>query len=316
MLANPRKNRSLSSRMVELDLASLASLVVASFALGAAASKLGAARERSSLSRPRGSASAFAWLVERVLGSRARGQSLCCAGGSAPAVVPRHVAVIMDGNRRYGRLKHNNPMQGHWDGGQTLVECVKWCLELGIEVLTVYAFSTENWNRDAQEVEVLMNILCKYCAQFEEEATKNNIRVKVLSTDRERLPPSVAAAIAKLESSTRAGTGLLLNMCISYGGRGDVVRSCKRLCESVQKGETTVDGITEEQFAMRLETAGMPDPDLLIRTSGEYRLSNFLLFQLAYTELAFVEKFWPEITKADFVDLLSAYSSRQRRYGG
>ena len=180
----------------------------------------------------------------------------------------------------------------------------------------MYAFSTENWNRDAQEVEVLMNILCKYCAQFEEEATKNNIRVKVLSTDRERLPPSVAAAIAKLESSTRAGTGLLLNMCISYGGRGDVVRSCKRLCESVQKGETTVDSITEEDFAMRLETAGMPDPDLLIRTSGEYRLSNFLLFQLAYTELAFVEKFWPEITKADFVDLLSAYSSRQRRYGG
>ena len=191
--------------MVELDLASLASLVVASFALGAAASKLGAARERSSLSRPRGSASAFAWLVERVLGSRARGQSLCCAGGSAPAVVPRHVAVIMDGNRRYGRLKHNNPMQGHWDGGQTLVECVKWCLELGIEVLTVYAFSTENWNRDAQEVEVLMNILCKYCAQFEEEATKNNIRVKVLSTDRERLPPSVAAAIAKLDSLVRTG---------------------------------------------------------------------------------------------------------------
>ena len=227
----------------------------------------------------------------------------------------KHMAIVMDGNRRYGRLRKGNAMSGHWEGGKTLVNVVEWCIEEGLEMLTVYAFSTENWNREETEVETLMTIFVQYATTLLEEALKNNVRVKVLCTDHARLPPKVQASMTELEGKTHACTGFQLNVCLSYGSRAEIALAAKSLAEEVATGTRSPDSIDEAAVASRLATSELPDPDILVRTSGEHRLSNFLLWQLAYTEMFFVNKLWPELTRTDLKDILSQYATRSRRYG-
>lgn len=234
---------------------------------------------------------------------------------SGQATQARHVAIIMDGNRRYGREKYGDALKGHWDGGQTLVDTVRWCMEEGVQFLTVYAFSTENWKRDKTEVEVLMTIFVKYAERCEKEALENNIRIRVFCTERERLPRSVQAAIDKMERNTCEKTGFSLNLCVSYGSRGDIAMACQQVSSRVMRGELRVEDINEQVVAQNLVTRGIPDPDILIRTSGERRLSNYLLFELAYTELFFLDKFWPQVTKSDLLHIFEEYDARHRRYG-
>lgn len=271
----------------------------------------------------------------------------------------RHVAVIMDGNRRFGREKHSDALQGHWAGGQTLVDFVQWCKDEGLEVATLYAFSSENWARDPVEVTALMAIFAKYAESLRQEATERNVRVCVLSTgnrqplhpppslqiflcrcpakafpylppslpDFERLPPLVQQAVRALVSSTSHCSGFTVNVCLSYGARAELAQACSAIatearregylaCSSQTAGGVDVDvSVSEEQLAARLHTAHTGDPDLLIRTSGEHRLSNFLLWQLAYTELFFVDKYWPEMTRGDLQQCLKEFADRHRRYG-
>jgi len=237
--------------------------------------------------------------------------------------VPKHIAVIMDGNRRFGRDKHNDALQGHWAGGQTLVDFIKWCMEEGLEEATLYAFSSENWSRDPLEVNALMAIFVKYAEQLTSEALTRNVRVHVLSTDLERLPAAVRSAIRSLVSATEGCSSFTVNICVSYGGRDEILGACSRLATLARQGQldeqTTSNGdvvVSEALFRSQLCSAHSRDPDLLIRTSGEYRLSNFLLWQLAYTELFFVDKYWPQMTHSDLKEVLAQYKERNRRFGG
>ncbi|CAM9523611.1 unnamed protein product [Chrysoparadoxa australica] len=229
---------------------------------------------------------------------------------------PGHIAVVMDGNRRYGRAKHGEPMRGHSDGGRTLGKFVQWSRELGVKVVTVYAFSTENWGRDASEVDTLMNVLVEQCAELKLDAVKHNMRLRVLSSNPELLPADVQRAVLEAEQATAGCSGLCINICLSYGSRQEILGSCKRVAQMVEAGELAAKDVGEEVFRSHLCTRGIPDPDVLIRTSGEYRLSNFLLFQIAYSELFFLPKFWPEVTQQDLQDVCTAYARiRVRRYG-
>lgn len=211
--------------------------------------------------------------------------------------VPRHIAVIMDGNRRFGRQNHSDPLQvcvlslllyyftafqGHWAGGQTLVDFVQWCIADGVEIATVYAFSTENWNREAVEVVTLMTIFSKYAETFKKEALVNNVKIIVLSTNYNMLPLKVQQSVEDLQFSTKQCTGFTLNICLSYGSRSEIVDGCKFLAEKAVAGEIKPSDITESVFGSVLLTKGQPEPDVLIRTSGEYRLSNYLLWQVVY----------------------------------
>ncbi|KAI2503740.1 cis-prenyl transferase [Fragilaria crotonensis] len=232
------------------------------------------------------------------------------------SLVPKHIAVIMDGNRRYGKKYHpENPTQGHWDGSKTLVSFCKWCIAEQVQILTVYAFSTENWNRSADEVAALMAIFSKYCDELRVEAIQRNIQIRVLSTETDRIPPHVKAGMKRMVDETaHCEGGLLLNICLSYGSRGEIVHACRDLASDVQKGALSAHQITEDAIQQRLLSP--VDPDVIIRTSGEHRISNFLLWQLAYAELFFLEKTWPEMQKQDLVEVIEAYAGgRERRFG-
>jgi len=228
---------------------------------------------------------------------------------------PRHVAIVMDGNRRYGKKKHGSAMKGHWDGGQMLANMTEWCMAEGVEMLTVYAFSTENWNREATEVDTLMTIFVQYASSLQEEALKNDVRVRVICTDSSRLPEKVRTATKLLEDTTSNCSTFLVNICLSYGSRGEIVNATRSLAVEVAEGKRVPESIDEGIFSNYLSTADLPDPEILIRTSGEHRLSNFLLWQLAYTEIFFVDKLWPELTKDDLHDILDNYTKRVRRFG-
>lgn len=232
--------------------------------------------------------------------------------------LPKHIAVIMDGNRRYGQEMYGDALSGHWDGCRKLLEFCTWCQAERIPELTVYAFSTENWNRSPREVDALMGLFLSYCRELRIEAMRRSIRVVVLSTETARIPPLVRSALDDMERDTTQAAGsrpsLQLNVCLSYGSRGEIVQVCRTLVRQCVRGEMHCDDITEHTLAGALSTTS--DPDLLIRTSGEMRLSNFLLWQLAYAELFFVTKRWPELVKNDFVSILQSYGrNRQRRYG-
>ena len=282
---------------------------------------------------------------EEVRDDRARTDLLSpanttCESGVDPSCIPKHIAVIMDGNRRYGRAKYGSATRGHWDGSRTLVDFAKWCIAEGVGVLTVYAFSTENWNRNPSEVEALMKIFVRYCEELREEALKRDIRLKVLSTETERIPDDVRAGLRRMEEDTRGCSGLLINICLSYGGRGEIVNACQSIADECcrasnrqrehrESGQGDLhdsghneskflypNNITEEVFSRYLLTGDCPDPDVVIRTSGEFRLSNFLLWQLAYSEMFFLSKPWPALTKADLVEVIRAYAGgRKRRFG-
>ena len=227
---------------------------------------------------------------------------------------PKHIAVIMDGNRRYGRQKHNDPLRGHWDGGQTLVNFCDWCAKDGVKQLTVYAFSTENWGRDKIEVDTLMSIFSKYAEKMRVEAISRNVCVRIITTDNTRLTGTIKESIDALESSTKHCDGFIVNICLSYGSRGEIVNACQSIVNDSINGNLSNNApITEELFSKYLQARD--EPDVLIRTSGEYRISNFLLWQLAYTEMFFIDKNWPEITQLDVKQIIKEYQDRKRRFG-
>mmetsp|Transcript_7749 Transcript_7749/g.11077 ORF Transcript_7749/g.11077 Transcript_7749/m.11077 type:complete len:463 (+) Transcript_7749:31-1419(+) len=232
--------------------------------------------------------------------------------------VPKHVAVIMDGNRRYGRSKYGNATRGHWDGSKTLIEFTKWCIAEGVQALTVYAFSTENWNRHPAEVAALMKIFSTYCEELRLEALQRGIRINVLSTEQDKMSNDILDQIHKMVQDTMHCENFIMNICLSYGSRGEIVNACKQIATCVSQNQLSINEITEHLLEQRLLTwsTGVGDPDVIIRTSGEMRLSNFLLWQSAYSELFFVNKQWPELLKEDLINVIQSYASgRKRRFG-
>ncbi|RLN75196.1 hypothetical protein BBJ28_00010806 [Nothophytophthora sp. Chile5] len=229
--------------------------------------------------------------------------------------IPRHIAVIMDGNRRYGKTKYGAGVRGHSDGSKTLVNFTDWCIDAGIEALTVFAFSTENWNREQAEVDALMSLFNQFMHEIVPEALKRDVRIRVLVSDGRRLPAYIVEAIEQIESQTAHCSAFCLNLCVSYGARDEIVRACKKIATEVVSGETKIDDIDEELLSRHMLTAGLPDPDILIRTSGELRISNFLLFQIAYSELMFLDKLWPEVTQDDVQRVIVEFNRRKRRFG-
>ena len=228
--------------------------------------------------------------------------------------VPRHVAIIMDGNGRWARERHLPRPLGHREGMKAVRETVEAALEAGVGVLTLFAFSEENWNRPLAEIGALMGLLEEFIARETEELRGNGVEVHVVG-DLGRLKPSAREAVDRLVDATRGGTRLQLNLAISYSSRAEIARAARRLAEDVVQGRLALEDVDEEQLALRLYTAGVPDPDLLVRTSGEMRLSNFLLWQIAYTELFITPVLWPDFTREQLYEAILAYQGRERRFG-
>ncbi len=232
------------------------------------------------------------------------------AGGA----IPRHVAVIMDGNGRWARARGLPRHAGHRQGMESVREVIEGSVEAGLEVLTLFAFSTENWQRPGSEIKALMALLRAYAGRERRSLRQQGVQVHVLG-ELERLDAPTRAAIDDLVSATAEGTRLRLNLMISYSGRGELVHVVRTLAARVARGELAPDAIGESEVAGALLTAGLPDPDLLIRTSGEQRVSNFMLWQLAYTELVSTPVLWPEFTRRDLYDAIVEYQGRDRRFG-
>ena len=234
-----------------------------------------------------------------------------------PEKMPKHVAIIMDGNRRYSKLQGNmDVIKGHEIGVETLEKVLDWSIELGIEIITVYAFSTENFNRPEHEVEGLMKLFVKNFKRLvdHEKIHKNEVKVKVVGKT-ELIPESVREAIKEAEDATAHYDKRLFNIAIGYDGRLEIIDSFKKIIRQVQAGEITIDDVDEELVSKNLYTGGLDDPNLIIRTSGEERLSGFLLWQSSYSELYFCETLWPELRKVDFIRAIRSYQERERRFG-
>ncbi len=228
--------------------------------------------------------------------------------------VPRHVAVIMDGNGRWANARGMPRTLGHRQGAEAVRRCITGAMELGIPFLTLFGFSSENWRRPVSEVTDLMGLLRRFLQSELAEIHKNGIRLRVIG-DRTRLPDDIARLIEDAEGRTRDNQRLNLTVALSYGGRQEIAEAARRLALAVRDGDLQPEEIDEDLFAQGLLTAGIPDPDLLIRTSGEQRLSNFLLWQAAYSELIFVDKLWPDFDKSDLLAAVEEYRRRDRRYG-
>jgi undecaprenyl diphosphate synthase len=228
--------------------------------------------------------------------------------------VPRHVAIIMDGNGRWARERALPRPLGHRAGMKAVREAVEGAIEAGVDVLTLFAFSEQNWQRPASEISALMDLLEEYIAGEVAELRDEGVVVHVLG-ERSRLGRSARAAVERVERETAAGTRLILNLCISYSSRAEIARAARLLAEAVQAGSLAADEIDEDAISARLLTAPWGDPDLLIRTSGEHRLSNFLLWQLAYTELYLTNVLWPDFTRVSLYEAILDYQRRERRFG-
>ena len=228
--------------------------------------------------------------------------------------VPRHVAIIMDGNGRWARERMMPRPYGHRSGMKAVREVIEGAIEAGVGVLSLFAFSKENWNRPAPEVSALMSLLEEYIARELAELREQGVRVRVLG-ELDRLTPSAAAAVDRVVGATADNSRLTLNLFISYGGRAELVRAARLIARDVAAGRLDADAIDEEAFRARLFTADCPDPDLLIRTSGERRISNFLLWQLAYTELFISPVLWPDFGRRELFEAIRDYQSRERRFG-
>ncbi len=228
--------------------------------------------------------------------------------------LPRHVAVIMDGNGRWAKARMLRRIVGHRKGVETVRVIVEECSRLGIGYLTLYAFSAENWSRPKTEVSALMALLKKYIRMEVPRMQQNNIRFNVIG-DREELPPDVRQVVGDAIAVTSGNTGMTLTLALSYGSRQEIIRACRAVAADVTAGRVTPEEVTEKAFSGYLSTDGMPDPDLLIRTSGEARISNFLLWQLAYTELYFTEVNWPDFNAQELHKALADYNRRERRFG-
>jgi undecaprenyl diphosphate synthase len=231
-------------------------------------------------------------------------------------IVPRHIAIIMDGNGRWAHARDLPRIEGHKAGADSVREAITTCREIGVEVLTLYGFSTENWRRPRDEVETLMSLLHRYALDERRELIDHRIRVRVLGQPW-RLPKVVQRALDELCRATGAQPhAMTLNLALSYGGRSEIVEAARQLAEDVRGNRIRPDDVDEAAFAARLQTAGQPDPDLLIRTSGEMRLSNFLLWQVAYTEIVVVDTLWPDFRRAHLLAAIEEFGRRSRRFGG
>ena len=229
--------------------------------------------------------------------------------------VPKHVAVILDGNGRWAK-KHGVPRaMGHKAGCETLEKMVRIAADMGISYVTVYGFSTENWKRSAEEVGALMKLFRYYMVRLLKIANENNVRVKMIG-DKYRFAPDIIEGIDNLTEGTRNNTGMTFVIAINYGGRDEIVRAARKLVEDYRANDKDVASIDESLFAGYLDTAGIPDPDLMIRTSGELRLSNYLLWQLAYAEFYVTDCLWPDFDQKELEKAIVAYNSRERRFGG
>ncbi|MCD5397568.1 isoprenyl transferase [candidate division NPL-UPA2 bacterium] len=231
------------------------------------------------------------------------------------AKLPRHVAIIMDGNGRWAKDRGLPRIAGHREGVNSVREIVRISGDMGIEVLTLYAFSVENWKRPRRQVNALMRLLQEFLRKERLRLNKNRVKLKAIGRLKE-LPPGVQEALEMTIKSTAKNEGLLLNLALNYGGRNEIVDAARDLVSDVQKGIRRIEEINEETFPEYLYTSGLPDPDLLIRTSGEYRLSNFLLYQLSYSEIWFTLVHWPDFKRKHFLEALLDYQNRERRFGG
>lgn len=229
--------------------------------------------------------------------------------------VPRHVAIILDGNGRWAKAKGMPRNFGHVQGAKNLEVICEEAYKLGIQYLTVYAFSTENWSRPKDEVDALMRILRNYMKTCISTAQKNRMCVRIIG-DKTKLDPELQKRIAQLEEATKDNDGLHFQVAINYGGRDEILRAVKTLASKVEAGELSASQLTEEQIENALDTAGIPDPDLMIRTCNEQRVSNFLLWQLAYVEFYFTPVAWPDFSKEELIKAIEAYNKRNRKYGG
>ncbi len=228
--------------------------------------------------------------------------------------LPCHVAVIMDGNGRWAQKRLLNRIVGHERGTETVREIVKTCRKIGIPYLTLYAFSTENWQRPKIEVAALMTLLKKFLESESRELQEKNIRLNAIGQI-ERLPDGVRASLEETMQMTRDNDALCLSLALSYGGRSEILRMVRNISESVASGDIQPDALTEEMVNAHLYTADIPDPDLLIRTSGEMRISNFLLWQIAYSEIYVTPTLWPDFGGDEFIKIINDYQNRDRRFG-
>ncbi len=241
--------------------------------------------------------------------------------GAAPAEkprktgLPRHVAIIMDGNGRWARSRGLPRAEGHRRGVQSIRDIVKHATSIGIEWLTVFGFSSENWSRPAEEVSELMGLLKLFIRRDLNELTRGNVRVRIIG-GRDNLSGDIAELLIEAEEKTAGNTGLNLVIAFNYGGRDEIARATRAIAAEVADGRLGLEEVTQELITARLDTAGMPDPDLIIRTSGEQRLSNFLLWQAAYAEFVFVPDYWPDFDGAAFDKAIDEYLGRDRRFGG
>lgn len=229
--------------------------------------------------------------------------------------IPNHVAIILDGNGRWAKKRGMPRNYGHAQGAKTVEDMCEITYNLGIRYFTVYAFSTENWNRPKDEVDALMKLLRNYMINCKKRANKNNMRVRVIG-DKSGIDKDIREKIEDLEESTKNNTGLNFQIAINYGGRDEITRALKRISKDVKDGIIDVERINQDTISDYLDTRGIPDPDLLIRTCGELRISNFLLWQCAYTEFYISDIAWPDFSKEELEKAITAYNQRERKYGG
>lgn len=229
--------------------------------------------------------------------------------------IPKHIAIILDGNGRWAKKKGMPRNYGHVQGSKNVEKICEEAYNLGVKYLTVYAFSTENWKRPQDEVDALMGLLKNYMKTCLKRAKKNNMCVRVIG-DKTALAPDIQERIAELEEATKENDGLHFQIALNYGSRDEMVRAMKKVCKDCKEGIITEEQLDETIFSDYLDTKGIPDPDLMIRTSGEQRLSNYLLWQLAYSEFYFTDVLWPDFTKEELIKAIEFYNGRDRRFGG
>ena len=229
--------------------------------------------------------------------------------------LPNHIAIIMDGNRRWAKKKNMPTNFGHKEGAKVLETIARHCADIGVNVLTVYAFSNENWKRSKEEVDSLMNLFEQYIHEFDEKYGKENIKIKFLG-DMTRLSPELQQGVERIENNTKDNTGMLFNVALNYGGREEILNAVKAIANKVKNNEMDIKDINHEEFIQHLYTSQNSDVDLLIRTSGEMRVSNFLLWQISYTEMYFTDKYWPDFKKEDINLAIDEFKKRKRNFGG
>ena len=228
--------------------------------------------------------------------------------------LPKHIAIILDGNRRWAKAKGRPASFGHKTGADTLEKIVRYANKIGIKHLTAYVFSTENWKRTTEEVSAIMAILQNYLDDFSKRADLENIKINIIGNP-DRLSPKMQKSLQNCMERTKNNTGIVFNIALNYGGRDEIVRAVRTIAEKVQKDEIKPEEITENTISENLYTKNQPDPDLVIRTSGEERISNFLLWQIAYSEFLFVQKNWPDFTEEDLNRAIEEYQKRTRKFG-